>query len=405
MLPGVAGWAMLLPWLLLVLTLPLMLLRRHRLSSIPPPAGPPDALPLVSVIVPARNEAVNISICVASLLNSTYPRYEIIVVDDGSMDGTGDIVRILADHADGRVRLVDGELLPDGWLGKPWACWQGYQHARGELLLFTDADTRHEESLMGHAVGAVHARGADLVSILPRQLMLTFWEWMILPHIFAILSMRYHDLARVNRTRKPRDVIANGQFIMISRDAYEAVGGHAALRGEVVEDQRLAQSVVAAGRRIFVAHGEDLMETRMYRSLRGIVEGWSKNLALGSRQAAPRWVAPAVPWLIALFLVCVWVVPPLLLAASLFTNVPPTAWRWALMATTLSLLYWLPMLAVMRVPPLYAAGFPVGAAITAWLFVRSALRGTRVIWKGRAYDVGSVAVRPGQPDSTKGHAP
>lgn len=387
-----------LPWLLLALLLPLRLLGRARLSRFAPP--PPESAPLVTAIVPARNEAANISVCVASLLNSVYPRLEIVVVDDGSTDGTGDIVRILAEHAGGRLRLVEGAPLPEGWLGKPWACWQGVQHARGELLLFTDADTRHEDALLGHAVGALQERQADMVSLLPRQLMLTFWERLILPHIFTILFMRYHDLERVNRTRNPRDVIANGQFILIRRDAYERTGGHNALRGEVVEDQKLAQRLIRDGGRLFVAHSAAMMETRMYRSLGGIVEGWSKNLALGSRSAAPAWIAPAIPWLIALWLVGAWVVPPTTLLLSLLAGVGRSLYGWSLAATVFSLGFWLVMLAVLRVPLRYAPWFPMGAFVAALLFVRSALRGTRVEWKGRSYDVAAAsattsAARPG----------
>jgi chlorobactene glucosyltransferase len=381
------------PWLVLLLAVPVLLTRRTRISSFPPPSRGEE--PLVSVIVPARDESVNISVCVASLLNSEYPRLEIIVVDDGSIDGTGDIVRILVEHAAGKLRLVEGKRLPDGWLGKPWACWQGYGEARGELLLFTDADTRHDDTLLGHAVGALQQRGADLVSVMPRQLMGSFWERLILPHIFTVLSMRYHDLERVNRTTRPKDVIANGQFILVRRDAYEAVGGHEALRDEVVEDQQLAQRIVAAGRRIFIAHAHDLMDTRMYRSLGGIVEGWTKNLALGSRRAAPAWIAPAVPWLIVVFLAVTWVAPPVTLVLSLFTALHPAALAWSITATVLSLLFWLVVHVWMKVPPLFAMGYPVGAAITTALFVRSALRGERVEWKGRRYSNGAEVVTGG----------
>jgi chlorobactene glucosyltransferase len=382
----------LVPWLVLLLAVPVLLTRRTRISAHAPPA-PGEAL-LVSVIVPARNESVNISVCVASLLNSVYPRLEIIVVDDGSVDGTGDIVRILAEHSGGRVRLVDGEPLPDGWLGKPWACWQGYREARGELLLFTDADTRHDDVLLGHAVGALQRRAVDLVSVMPRQLMGSFWERLILPHIFTVLSMRYHDMDRINRTRKSEDVIANGQFMLFRREAYEAIGGHEALRAEVVEDQQLAQRVVATGGRIFIAHAHDLMDTRMYRSLGGIVEGWTKNLALGSRRAAPGWIAPAVPWLIVLFLAVAWVLPAGVLVASLFLPLAGKLVGWAVAATALGLLFWLVVHIWMRVPPFYAFGFPIGAGITALLFVRSALRGQRVEWKGRRY-TGGAEVAPG----------
>ena len=384
-MPNAAQLLLALPWIALVLITPVMLLRRPRLSSFAPAAD--EELPLVSIIVPARNEATNISICLASLLNSLYPRFEILVVNDDSIDGTDDIVRILADHSDGRVRLVQGQPLPEGWLGKPWACWQGYREARGELLLFTDADTRHEDMLLSRAVAALRKRDAHMVSVMPRQLMIGFWERLILPHIFALITLRYLPLERVNRTRNPRNVIANGQFILIRRDAYEEIGGHEALRDEVVEDQRIAQRLVSAGRRIFIAHAESMMETRMYRSLRGIIEGWTKNLAIGSRRAAPAPIAPAVPWLAALFLTAFWVLPPVVLLMSLTTGFNGLVRGWSLAVTAISLLFWLVAHAIQRVPLLYAAAYPVGAGFAAWLFLRSALRGPRVAWKGREYRV------------------
>jgi chlorobactene glucosyltransferase len=371
------------PWIALLVIVPLALQRRVRITAFPPPA---DRYPLVSAIVPARNEAVNISACVVSLLNSQYPALEVIVVDDCSTDGTGEIVQILAEHAAGRLRPVRGEPPPAGWIGKPWACWQGYRHARGELLLFTDADTRHDDALLGHAVGAMLRNNADMVSVMPRQLMVSFWERLILPHIFAMIAMRYHDLKRVNATRNPRDAIANGQFILLRREAYEAMGGHEAVRDEIVEDQQIAQRLVAAGRRIFVAHAHDIMDTRMYRSLDGIIEGWTKNLAQGARAAAPAWIAPAVPWLIVLFIATAWLLPPLtLLRAACCGGLPASTLGWSIMATSLSLLFWLMVLLRMRVPPVYAVGYPLGAGAVAWLMARSALRGARVVWKGREY--------------------
>lgn len=400
MLPTTFEALSVLPWVALVLVAPLLFVRRPRLSSFAPP--PPEQSPLVSVIVPARNESTNISVCVASLLNSVYPRFEIIVVDDGSIDGTADIVRILAEHAQGRLELVDGEPLPDGWLGKPWACWQGAQRARGELLLFTDADTRHDEMLLGRTVGALQERRADLVSLLPRQLMLTFWERLVLPQIFTLIMLRYYDLERANRTGRPRDIIANGQFMLFRREAYEAIGGHEALRADVVEDQRLAQRLVEVGRRVTVAHAQELMDTRMYRSLSGIVEGWSKNLATGSRQASPAWAAPVVPWAIALLIVALWLIPPGLLLLGMMTPLVAEIPAWAAAATSLSVLFWTIALASMRVPLLYAIGYPIGAVVAVGLFVRSAIRGPHVLWKGREYRLDGPAMALSEPPSERG---
>ena len=374
-----------LPWLLLAAFAPALFRRRPRIDQY-------DAVlehdaPLVSIIVPARNEAETIATLISTLLISAYRNREIIVVDDGSTDGTADIARLLAARGDGSIVLVDGKPLPEGWIGKCWACWQGYQAARGDILLFTDADTRHDEMLLPYAVGAQRATGAALVSLLPRQLMETFWERTVLPQIFMLIAFRYRDMERVNRSTNPRDVIANGQFLLMPRADYEAVGGHEALRSEVVEDLRMAQRMIASKRRIHIAYAESLMETRMYRSLGGIVEGWSKNLALGSRGAVDGWLRPAVPWIGGLAVLGFWVLPPLVLLLGAL-GLASGAWTlWATIAASVSLLFWAVAYVRYRIPILGAALFPLGAVVTAILFFRSALRGNRVGWRGRTYDL------------------
>ena len=375
----------LVPWALFVLWTPALLRQRPRIAAYAPPAE--DAAPLVSIIVPARNEAHNIAQCVSTLLDSAYARREIIVVDDGSVDGTGDIARALAERSDGAVQVIDGAPLPEGWFGKPWACWQGYRASRGEVLLFVDADARQEPELIGHAVGALEAERADLVTVLPRQRLRSFWERAVMPQLLLAIMMRYPSAGWVNRSRRPRDVIANGQFIMVRRSAYEEVGGHEAVRHEVAEDLRLAQHFVAQGKKLFLAHASELMETRMYRSLGEIVEGWTKNLALGGRHVVEPWLAPLAPWLAAAALLLFWCAPPLVLAAWPLGFVSGRAGVWAGGATALSLLGWTMAYAGLRVRPTNAPLYPLGAAIAAWIFVRSALRGGRVRWKGREYRV------------------
>lgn len=371
------------PWVVAAVLLPLMLSRRSRVRRFPPPAG--DSPPLVSIIVPARNEAENVGACVATLLNTEYPRFEVIVVDDQSTDGTTDILRIIAARSGGRLRLVEGEAPPAGWIGKAWACWQGYHVAKGELLLFTDADTRHDEALLGHAVGGLLATGADLLSVLPRQRMLSFWERVVLPQIFTTIIIRYHDVERVSRARRPESVIANGQYLLFRREAYDALGGHEALRADVVEDLAFAQNLVRAGRRLQLAHADDLMETRMYRTLGGIFEGWTKNLALGSRRAVHPWLAPAVPWVLGLGSLALWVFAPVLLFLSLVSSTGDPYFGWALAVTAAGLVTWIGVHLTMRIPPQHALLYPLGAFIVALLFFRSAFRGRRVSWRGREY--------------------
>ncbi|MGD8278340.1 MAG: glycosyltransferase family 2 protein, partial [Gemmatimonadota bacterium] len=366
-----------LPWIVAALALPWAIRRRPRLSESPPVT---EDAPLASIIVPARNEAPNLGTCVGTLLASAYPAFEILIVDDRSSDGTADIARELARSNPDRIRFIEGRALPDGWVGKCWACWQGYREARGDVLVFTDADTRHGRSLLGHAVSALESRGAALVTGFPRQLMNGFWERLILPHIFTAIELRYRDPARMNRSRKVRDAVANGQFLVFRRDAYEAIGGHEAVRGEIVEDIRIAQLVVAAGRRVFTAWAKDVIETRMYRSLADIVEGWSKNLARGSRHSVDPWLRPLLPGLVAAFQIGFWVAPPALLVAAIAGGSVPLIW--AATTTTASLVFWLIRHLQFRAPIAYTLLFPIGAAAVALLFLRSAWLGENVTWKG-----------------------
>ncbi len=394
-------WALaLIPWLLAGVVLPFLPRRRPRLRDQPPAAG--DDAPLVSVVVPARDEARNIAVCMSTVIASRYPRLELIVVDDQSTDGTLHVAQALARLSPIPVRVVQGQQLPNGWVGKPWACWQGAAFARGQLLAFTDADTRHDDELMDHAVGALAASGADLISLAPRQVMVGFWEKLLQPHVFALLWLRWRDPAAMQRTQNPRHVLAGGQFMLMRREAYDAIGGHAAVRSQIAEDVALGQRMAASGRTVQLAVADDLIETRMYHSLKEIIEGWSKNLASGARMAAPRWVAPAAPWLAAAFILLLWVLPPALLAATLLA--PDATWhgagpallRWAAGATAAGLFFWTILRLRYRAHPFYAPLFPIGATIVAWLFARGTLF-AGVAWKGRVYATPPAAPRPHQP--------
>ncbi|HEY7614037.1 MAG TPA: glycosyltransferase family 2 protein [Gemmatimonadales bacterium] len=374
-----------LPWLLPFVSLFRLANTRPNLSDAPLAQGG-----LVSVIIPARNESTTIETVVRSVLASTYQSLELLVVDDRSTDDTAAIVERLI-GSDTRVRLVRGAPLPAGWYGKPWACLQGYRAAKGELLLFTDADTRHQPELLARSLGALLAEGADLLTVAPRQRCVTFWERVVMPQIWLLLALRYHP-ARVNRARRERDVIANGQFILLPRASYEAIGTHEVVRGEVAEDLALAQACHRAGMRVRFVFAERWMETRMYRSLREMVEGWSKNMYLGGRRSFP-----GEPLLQAL-------VPVMLLASFAFWLLPPTALiltggrgllgAAAATASGLSAVFWSLISVGMRIPPWYGLLYPLGALTAFGIGARSAWRGgRRVEWRGRAYTA-SGAARP-----------
>lgn len=340
--------------------------------------------PLVSVVIPARNESRTIATVLESVRQSRYSALEIIVVNDRSTDDTAARVAAIA-ALDPRVRLIEGEPLPDGWFGKPWACVQGARAAHGEILVFTDADTRHAPDLLPHAVGGLRREHADLLTISPRQRCETFWERVVMPQIWFLLGVRYHPRA-VNNARRARDVIANGQFIMVGRDAYERVGTHAAVRGEVAEDLALAQAFFAAGLRSWFAFAESLMETRMYESLPHLVEGWSKNIYLGGRRSFPDEPVrrAMVPLALTTSLVF-WLVPPVVVAGAL-AGVWPGLAAAAGIATALSVCFWMLMSAGMRIPAWYGILYPLGAGVLLYVVARSTWRGSRrVEWRGRTY--------------------
>jgi chlorobactene glucosyltransferase len=338
----------------------------------------------MSIIVPARNEAGNIETIIRSILATTYRPLELIVIDDRSTDDTA--ARVDAMGTDGRLRLVRGGDLPEGWFGKPWACFQGYRAARGTLLLFTDADTKHSPELLRRAVGALVAERADLLTIAPRQRCLTFWERMVMPQIWFLLALRYSP-GSVNRARRPRDVIANGQFILTTRRAYEAVGTHDAVRDEVAEDLALAQTYLQRGLKLHFAFAERLMETRMYRGLSDLVEGWSKNIYLGGRRSFPE--EPIRRALVPLMLVIAfgyWLIPPTILLAILIGDGVESLRFPMVIAAAASAAFWTLICLGMKIPPLYGLGYPLGSVMGLYIALRSTWRGARrVEWRGRVY--------------------
>lgn len=229
---------------------------------------------MISAVVPARNEEAAIARAVESL--AAQPEIaEIIVVNDQSTDRTATILEELAGRIP-KLRIVQGDAPPAGWTGKNFAISQGVARARGEWLLFTDADVEHLPGSAARALADAKSSGAVLVSYSPEQETRTWWERAVVPFIFCRLAAHF-SYERVSDPALP-DAAANGQYLLMRRDAYEAVGGHAAVRGEIVEDVALAKRTKQQGLRIFFAPGQGIARTRMYCSHREMWEGWTKNL-------------------------------------------------------------------------------------------------------------------------------
>ena len=224
-----------------------------------------------------------------------------------------------------------------------------------------------------------------------------------MPQIWLLLALRYHP-ARVNRARRERDVIANGQFILVPRESYEAAGTHEAVRGEVAEDLALAQTFHRAGKRIHFAFADRFMETRMYRSLRDLVEGWSKNMYLGGRRSFPG--EPLLQALVPLMLVvgfAFWLVPPVALALTGGRGGLGAA---AAAGTGLAALFWMLIALGMRIPPWYGLLYPLGALTALGIGARSTWRGARrVEWRGRAYTASGVSAGPLARPASVSHRP
>ena len=328
---------------------------------------------------------------VRSILTTTHANFEVLVVDDRSTDATAALVERLA-MDDPRVRLVRGADLPARWYGKPWACVQGWRAATGDVLLFTDADTRHTPMLLPHALGALEAGRGALVTVNPHQRCVTFWERVIMPQVWLLLGVRFHPAA-VSRARRARDVIANGQFILMRRTTYEDIGTHEAVRDEVAEDLALAQLLHSRGLRVWFAFATSLMETRMYHDLPHIVEGWSKNIYMGGRRSFPD--EPLLAALVPVALggaLLFWLVPILTLLIVIAGILPDTLLTPAVVAIGMSTVFWSVVSLGMRIPAWYGLIYPLGALAVLYIVARSTWRGAETIeWKGRSYGTKGIA--------------
>jgi glycosyltransferase involved in cell wall biosynthesis len=229
--------------------------------------------PHVSVIIPARNEEGNLATCLESLVTQTGVDFEVIVVNDHSTDRTAEIAASFP-----KIRVIDAGPLPEGWTGKNNAVTAGARAAGGTWLLFTDADTVHLPGSLSRALEEAKENGADLLSYSPQQVARTFWEMAVLPVVFAELARQYPP-SKVSDANSP-EAAANGQYVLIRRDVYEAVGGHAAVSSNILEDVALARAVKSSGHKIRFRYAADAVRTRMYRNFAQLREGWTKNLAL-----------------------------------------------------------------------------------------------------------------------------
>jgi chlorobactene glucosyltransferase len=338
-------------------------------------------MPSLSIVVPARNEERSIEACVRSLLAQEWVDFELIVVDDRSDDATPEILARLA-REDPRLRVVRGEELPEGWIGKPWALHQGARQARSPWLLFTDADSVHAPRGTVSALAYAYAGGIDALTIATYQQLVTPAERALLPTILGLVLLVCGTFGELNDPAKPRAALANGQYLLVSRAAYDALGGHEALRAEIAEDIAFARRLKSDGRfRLIVAAGERLAAVRMYRSLDEIWNGFTKNMFVGAEGNVAALLGGA------LGLAAISLAPPALalravargrwdeaLEAAACTVATVAAASWGFRKT--------------KLPRHYGLYQPLGAAFFAAVALNSTWRvlsGRGVEWRGRRY--------------------
>ena len=349
-------------------------------TEIPAVPSLPDA-PSLSVIVPARNEERTIERCVRSLLAQTLDDYELIVVDDGSSDRTGAILAELA-REDDRLRVVHGAPLPGGWAGKPWALAQGVRAARGAWLLFTDADTWHAPHACASTLAFARARGADAVTLWTHQELGSWGERAVLPSTLAMVMLGSGTMAQINDPTDCDHALANGQYVLVSRRAHEALGGFEAIRGEIVEDIAFARRLKADGRfRLVLADGSRLVRVRMYTSLRELWHGFTKNMYLGADGDLRKLGAGAL--LLALLSVA-----PAALAIDGAARKRPLRALEALLCLANGIVVEAHGLRKTGIPRAFAWYAPFGYAVCGAILVNSTVRtltGRGVEWRGRRY--------------------
>lgn len=325
----------------------------------------------ISVLIPARDEALNIADCVAAALASGDSVHEVVVYDDRSTDGTAAIVRREADR-DERVRLLEGTGPAPGWCGKTFACAELARAARAPWLLYLDADARIAPGAADRLLAEATERRATLISVWPALVMESFWERALMP-MLNVITFALFPAPLSFRRDDPSLALVHGACILVRRDAYERVGGHTAVKGEIFEDQRLAQLWRQRGERSCCLDGQQAVSVRMYRTFGEIWRGFQKNFY-------PAFEREWTFWGFLLLHASVFVVPLLLVVLAPSWISASAAAGVLVIRTLLNVRFGHPALAIVMHPIAEVVLF--GIAIGSWWRCRS---GRGVEWKGRRY--------------------
>jgi chlorobactene glucosyltransferase len=347
---------------------------------------PPEPAPLISVLIPARNEEANIGACLDSLRKQDYPYFEILVLDDSSTDGTAEVVARLASE-DQRVKLLKGQPLPPGWAGKPFACHQLAQEARGSWLLFTDADTLHAPSVLRSVLGVALESDAALISGFPYQRTTSIWQKMAIPILFYFMLLSWMPFWWMQRSRRTLPSVAIGQFLFFSAREYRAIGGHEAVKSRILEDVWLGMEMARHRYKQVTLDLSKLVSCQMYTGFGPMWDGITRWLYMISSVSTLAFLVIMATVLLLFLAPFLWLIYGLLLAQ------PALAWQ---------------VLVILQVAIVFLARFltgrrfsqsktsiilhPVGIAfllLVGFYATYQHLRGGGVKWKGRVYEAES----------------
>lgn len=349
--------------------------------SLPEQTHPITNTSMVSIVLPVRNQASTVSDCVSSLVELQYSNKEIIVVDGNSTDDTKNIL----DSFGPKINIVAEEPLPQGWVGKNWACHLGYKQAKGDLLMFTDGDSIHSHDSLTKTVSFMETANADLVTLAPAAILRTFWEKLLQPPIFWLIMM-FVGGKWVNDDNKPRWALGNGQYMLFKRAAYERVGGHSAVRNRISEDYSLGRLIKAQGLKLRMVTASDSLGVRMYSSLSEIWRGWRKNFYSVSGNH------PLFRATYRLILLFTFLVLPFVIFGYGLYLVPINPLNvYFLSGAFMAFFLWLGLIILdrsIRVNPVYALLLPLAITLYIGIGLDSTVRGALGMgfsWKGRIY--------------------
>ena len=351
--------------------------------------------PLVTVIIPSRNEETRIGNCIKTLKLQKYPNLEFIIVDD-STDNTVKVIKNIAKD-DIRFKIIKQEKLPKGWIGKPFALQQGSKIAKGEWLLFIDADTYYDPAIIERAVEYALEKKLDMLSVAPRHICKSFWEKVIQPiplgAIPAILP-----LAKTNDP-KSKVALAIGPFIMIKHSTFKNLDGYQSIKGFINDDTRLAKLVKSSGYKIGIANAQTMMNLKMYDRFGEIWQGWSKNVFLGmvqNRQIKSKLSQFVLLLALVFILFDLLVFPSLALLISILISIITQSFTWQYFFIFLVLTWLLSISSLVFVQISHKIGkaryapltLSLGGIVFIGIFLNSGIKtlsGKKVTWKGRKY--------------------